>query len=173
MILLSTSTFLLSFSVDHWVFCRRENPHVFHPLAHTLCTHSTFFYRGCIRKSSSLEFHHTYCDTWHDLRFEVFFRNLDTRQTLYVLSFPVIKYSIDENTIRNGSSPAVSTVCTLFTLLTLFLLFILFKLLYTAETVACMPLNIVWKGERANWNNLISWYCKMFDGVDWVMGDTP
>ena len=38
------------------------------------------------------------------------------------------------------------TLLTLFTLFTLLALFILLKLLYTAKTLACMPIYIVWKG---------------------------
>ena len=33
-----------------------------------------------------------------------------------------------------------------YTLFTLFTLFVLFKLLYTAKTIACMPIYIVWEG---------------------------
>ena len=56
-----------------------------------------------------------------------------------------------ENTIRDGGSTALYTD-TLYTLLTLFTLFtrlkpftlfILYKLLYTAETLACIPIYIV------------------------------
>ena len=55
-----------------------------------------------------------------------------------------------ENTIRDGGSVALYTdtlftLFTLFTLLTPFTLFILYKLLYTAETLACIPIYIVVK----------------------------
>ena len=49
-----------------------------------------------------------------------------------------------ENTIRDGGSTGALriTLLTLFTLFTLFSLFLLFKLLYSVQTVACMPLYI-------------------------------
>ena len=51
-----------------------------------------------------------------------------------------------ENYIRDGGStgaPCITvTLLTLFTLFTLFSLFLLFKLLYSVQTVACMPLYI-------------------------------
>ena len=69
-----------------------------------------------------------------------------------------------KNTIRDGGSTVLKTSCTLYTMLTLLTLFtlfklftllppltlsslfILFKLLYTGQTVACMPIYIDRKG---------------------------
>ena len=45
-----------------------------------------------------------------------------------------------KNTIRDAGSTALYTAKTVFTM------FILFKLLYTALTVACMPMDIVREG---------------------------
>ena len=71
---------------------------------------------------------------------------------------------IDKNTIRYGGSTALH-----YTLLTLVTLFILFKLLYTAQTVTCVPVYILLGKVRT----LLEWaddepLRKMF-GV-WVSG---
>ena len=65
-----------------------------------------------------------------------------------------------------------NTLLTLLTLFTLFVaLFILFNLLYTAQTLACMPIYIVREGWNAIGKGLMSFWAKR--GVDGgVMGDT-
>ena len=67
----------------------------------------------------------------------------------------------------------LNTLLTLLTLFTPFTLFTLFKLLYTAETVAFMPIHIVWF-KNADADGLLS---KMLgDGLECVVGwivDTP
>ena len=57
-------------------------------------------------------------------------------------------YVEHKNTIRDGRSTAYKllTLLTLYRLLALPTLFVLLKLLYTAKTLACMPIYIVREG---------------------------
>ena len=61
------------------------------------------------------------------------------------------------NKSRMPKSFLSNFLLTWFTLLTVFKLFILFKLLYTAETVACMPIAYIYCCQRLKryWNGLM------------------